>query len=401
MILDLDHTKKYLLGCSFGPDSMALFHMLKKGGYQFSVAHVNYGLRKESNDEMHSLINYCQENNIDIYTHEVNQILKHNIEAKCREIRYKFFATLCRQNNFDFVLVGHHQDDLLETFLLQKARKSLVTYYGLKTENCIDGVYVLRPLLMYKKADLLSYCQKNNIPFAIDSSNLSDVYERNKIRHHVIENMNDIERQKLLVDIHQENLELEKMVNELMTNDIHFCSYLLTLNPKYLAYAIHILAREIKEDAHLSSSCVREIKNVLLSEKPNIEMKVNSNLFFIKSYNQCNFRLKLQDITYSYFLDKPGIIDNKYFYLDFRHSSKDRNINLDDYPLTVRNIKRGDSTMIKDYRVLVRRLFIDWKMPIELRKRWPVILNKNGTIVYVPRYQKDFVKTKNINFYVK
>jgi len=401
MNLNLNHNKKYLLGCSFGPDSMALLHMLKEEGYEFSVAHVNYGLRKEADDEMQALINYCRDNNIPLFTTKINDIPQTNIEAKCREIRYRYFASLCHQNHFDCVVIGHHKDDLLETFLLQKRRKSLVNFYGLKKETFIFDVCVLRPLLQYKKSDLLSYCQKNNIPFAIDSSNLTDQYERNKIRHHVVETMSEIDRQKLLGDINQANQELIEMNRELQNNDTNSCQYLLGLNMRFLAYALHVLARQVKKDAHLSFACVKEIRNVLLSDKPNISMKVNSNLSFIKSYNQCYFSSKDQEYDYLFVIEKPDLLDNEYFFLDFRSHSSDRNISLGDYPLTIRNAERKDAIMIKNYRVLVRRLFIDWKMPIELRKRWPVILNKDGTIVYVPRYQKNFIKPKNINFYVK
>ncbi|MFA7032169.1 MAG: tRNA lysidine(34) synthetase TilS [Bacilli bacterium] len=401
MNLNLDHNKKYLLGCSFGPDSMALLHMLKEEGYNFSVAHVNYQLRKEANDEMQSLIAYCQENNIPIFVTEINYDIQTNIEARCREIRYKYFASLCQQNNFDYVVVGHHQDDLLETFLLQKRRKNLVNYYGIKKKSYIFGVCVLRPLLEYTKADLLIYCQKNNIPFAIDSSNLTDQYERNKIRHNKVEMMNKTDRQKLLADINRENQELVEMYLQFQKNDIHSCQYLRELNIKFFAYALHVSARQIKEDAHISLSCVKEIRNALYSDKPNIIMKVNSSLFFVKSYDRCNFTSENQDINYLFTLDKPDFLDNEYFYLDFRSLSSNRNINIDDYPLTIRNARHGDITKIKNYCVSVRRLFIDWKMPIELRKRWPVIINKDGLIVYVPRYQKNFVKSKNINFYVK
>ena len=56
-MLNLDKNKKYLLACSFGPDSMALFDMLLKEGYKFAVAHVNYRLRSEADDEEISLRN--------------------------------------------------------------------------------------------------------------------------------------------------------------------------------------------------------------------------------------------------------------------------------------------------------------------------------------------------------
>ena len=67
----------------------------------------------------------------------------------------------------------------------------------------------------------------------------------------------------------------------------------------------------------------------------------------------------------------------------------------------VKPVDKKDVVMINDYSCEVRRLFIDWKVPVPLRKRWPVIIDKKGTVIYVPRYQKDFKKENNCNFYVK
>ena len=72
-----------------------------------------------------------------------------------------------------------------------------------------------------------------------------------------------------------------------------------------------------------------------------------------------------------------------------------------DYPLTVRNATAKDTIMISGHPVEVRRLFIDWKMPMTMRKYWPVIINKKGEIIYIPRYQKDFQKEDSPCFYVK
>ena len=57
--------------------------------------------------------------------------------------------------------------------------------------------------------------------------------------------------------------------------------------------------------------------------------------------------------------------------------------------------------MINGYEVKAKRAFIDWKMPLFVRKQWPVILNKENKIIYVPRYQKGYKRDKKSNFYVK
>ena len=132
-MLNLEKNKHYLLACSFGPDSMALFDMLLKEGYKFSVAHVNYHLREEADEEESKLRDFCFDHNIGIYVKDVDEGLGHsNLEKKCRDIRYNFFINIVKENHFDALLVAHQEDDLIETYIMQKRRKNLVNYFGIK-----------------------------------------------------------------------------------------------------------------------------------------------------------------------------------------------------------------------------------------------------------------------------
>ena len=124
------------------------------------------------------------------------------------------------------------------------------------------------------------------------------------------------------------------------------------------------------------------------------------NLVFRKSYGEVYFT-RLINYKYQYIIDKPTIFDCDQFYLDFTGDTSNRNVSLDDYPLTIRTYNPGDKYMIKNYLVSVRRLFIDWKMPLSKRETWPLIVNKDGKIIYIPRYRDDFKVTDDLNFYVK
>ena len=81
-MLNLDHKKRYILACSYGPDSMALFSLLLKEGYDFDVAHVNYHLREESNAETEGLQQYCEKNKRKLFVLDVKENISRNIEAK-------------------------------------------------------------------------------------------------------------------------------------------------------------------------------------------------------------------------------------------------------------------------------------------------------------------------------
>lgn len=401
-MLNLNKDKTYLLACSYGPDSMALFQMLLDEGYHFYVAHVNYHLRQESILETEGLINYCKKHNIQIFIKDVKESIEHNIEEKCREIRYQFFAEIKNEHQeISAVLVAHHQDDLLETYLLQKQRKILPNYYGLKQETEIYGVKIIRPLLNYKKVDLEAFCRENDVPYGLDATNFLDVYARNKIRHHIIEKMDDNQRKQLLNEIENANKNLEKeyeqvdKLNNLSNDEI------LKLSNNLFRLYLTKMAKEVQPDFEVSAKAASSIKKILLSDKPNVSAPISKDLNFYKEYETCFFDYEQRLKDFIYILEIPSKLDTPYFTLDFTGDISNRNIHNEDYPLVIRTAKNDDIVTISGYKVKARRLFIDWKMPLSLRKRWPIILNKDNEVIYIPRYQKDFVPDKSCNFYVK
>ena len=400
-MLNLEKNRHYLLACSFGPDSMALFDMLLKEGYKFSVAHVNYHLRKESNDEEAKLRDYCFDHNIGIYVRDVNEILgDSNLEMKCREIRYSFFINVMKENKFDALLVAHQEDDLIETYLMQKRRKNLVNYFGIKEISYFSDIEIIRPLLRYRKEELLMYCRMFNVPYAIDKTNLEDHFLRNQIRHSVVEKLSPIERKDILSEIDQANEKLSQIfITISKINDNKVETY-LRLNETEFLYALVALGRKLKPDFIISKKQGDELRKILLSNKPNIALNVDG-LCFYKEYDVLGFRAFDEALDYFYDLTEPGILDTPYFYLDFTVDSSNRNVKEDDYPLVIRNAQKEDEYEISGYKKELRRLFIDWKMPESIRNRWPIIVNKDGIIVYVPRYQKDFVPDEKCNFFVK
>ena len=144
--INLDKNKRYLLACSYGPDSMALFDLLIKNKYNFEVAHVNYGLRVEAADETSKLTQYCEKKNVKLHIYKAEEEITRNIEEKCREIRYDFFQKIIEKHRLDALLVAHNQDDNIETFFLQKNRHNIVEKYGLEETTFIKNYTVIRPL---------------------------------------------------------------------------------------------------------------------------------------------------------------------------------------------------------------------------------------------------------------
>ena len=399
-MINLDSNKKYLLACSFGPDSMALFDMLEKSRINFSVVHVNYNLRPESSKETRDLLAYCKSKNIEIFIEENDVKIKKNVEEKCREIRYEFFKEIYHKCGFDALLIAHNQDDHIETYLMQQKRKNLVLFYGISCKTSLFSMNVIRPLLGFKKSSLQSYCDENLVPYCIDLSNLGDDYLRNQIRHNIVEKLNDNERNEILKEIDDKNSHLKSVLNKVAAFNSCNVLDLLKVEDEVFPYLLNKLARNVNDDIEISSRLCNEIKKALLSDKPNVVVKLKKDFAFLKEYESFKFDY-LEPVSYEFVVNLGDVIDNEYLFFDTNLNLEKRNLSKKDFPLTISNPKNGDEVRIKHYKVQIRRLFIDWKMPLSLRERWPIIRNNKNEIVYVPRYQKDFKKENSNEFFVK
>ena len=246
----------------------------------------------------------------------------------------------------------------------------------------------------------MDYCVNNKIPFAIDASNEDTTFLRNKYRHNIVKKMTLEERQEVIKEILCRNDELKELFDRFGTLDLHDVEILKTLTVKEFAYALNKMVKELDESISISLGQAREIRRILDISSGNISVPIRLNLVFRKSYNQVEF-VKLVNVKYQYKIDKPTIFDCEQFYLNFTGDTSNRNVTLEDYPLTIRTYHPGDKYMVKNYLVPVRRLFIDWKMPLTKRETWPIIVNKDGKIIYIPRYRPDFIISDELNFYVK
>ena len=401
-LYNLNKDKKYLLACSFGPDSMALFHLLVSEGFYFDCAIVNYHLREESNSEVEELIKYAKKFSIHVYVLDVKEKILKNIESKCREIRYLYFSDLVKENGYEAVLVAHNQDDLIETYLLQKERQNCPIYYGISELTEIKGVRIHRPLLDFSKVQLLDICDINNVPYSIDKTNFDLSIKRNRIRHQFVANLSKENRVEILNEIAYKNKELSLLISKLKKANLKSIKYILSLDENSQQYALNNLAGQLSDYCFLSKQNVGQVIKVLSSNKPNGQFKIKEGLFVVKEYDCFDLSdSKLEPVQYSFVVNSPSKFETEFFYLDFSKDASNRNVHSSDYPLTVRNAKSSDEYVINGYKVSVRRLFIDWKIPYRKRLIWPVIINKDGKCIYIPRYQKDFVPDSNCNFYVK
>lgn len=176
-----------LVGCSGGPDSVALLHVLlalrSKLCLRLGVAHVNYGIRGIDANADESLVReLCDAYDIPVYTYHPRRVRGTN-EGALRDIRYAFFRKLLRQERFDVISVAHTQDDQAETVLIRLLRGAGPE--GLSSMRPVQNS-VIRPLLDITKTELLDFLLKESIPFRVDSTNHDTAILRNRIRHELI-----------------------------------------------------------------------------------------------------------------------------------------------------------------------------------------------------------------------
>ena len=186
---------KLIIAVSGGVDSIVLFHLCLKLKLNFFVAHCNFKLREKESDLDEKFVkDLAIKHNIKFYTKSFNtKKLSNNdnksIQMVARELRYSWFEELSKELNVKHILTAHHLDDSLETFLINLSRRSGIDgLLGIPKVN--DTVF--RPLLIFKKDEILSYAKENKITWREDSSNKKREYLRNQIRLEVIPKLKEI-----------------------------------------------------------------------------------------------------------------------------------------------------------------------------------------------------------------
>ena len=185
----IDQEQKVLVALSGGADSVALLRVLLHLGFDCIAAHCNFHLRgEESNRDERFVRLLCEELGVELHvihfrTEEYARNHNLSIEMAARELRYDWFETLRRELGADVVAVAHHLDDSVETFLLNLSRGTGIN--GLKGISSRNGA-VVRPLLEVTRDEILDYLRFLHQEYVTDSTNLANVYMRNKIRLDII-----------------------------------------------------------------------------------------------------------------------------------------------------------------------------------------------------------------------
>ena len=189
---------RILVACSGGPDSMALLHLLqdianhRHTKYELGVAIVDHSIRPESKDEVLWLRNQVESLGLPFYTAtfdvpRLSKDQKLSAETVGRQVRYQWLNEISQSERYDYIAVAHHKDDQAESILAHLIRGTgLNGLTGMAVVSYDYTVPVIRPLLDITKAELLAYLSSKGLSYCIDSTNDDISYQRNRIRHRII-----------------------------------------------------------------------------------------------------------------------------------------------------------------------------------------------------------------------
>lgn len=405
-----DQEANYLDAVSYGPDSMALLDMIQKKGIKPIVCFVQYHTGQESLDDEDKLRGYCKERGLVLEVCDTAS-LPHDpsddYHIWSREVRYDFFEAIYKKYNAAALFVAHQQDDLIETYLLQKKSGISVDRYGLSKISEYRGMIVVRPLLSYSKEDLAEYDAENAVPYSNDVMDREDKLFRHKIRGEVISKMNEVERGQILDEIAAANSEKLSFIEHIehgmqKDQDLEIRAIMALSDDEFAETLIHFVNNS-QVRVTLRPAQIKEIRKMCLDPEANLSIKLKDRFYLVKEYDTLSIMTDPDDLPYTYTLEKPGKLSTEDFDLDFSMGAEDRNIHLEDYPLTIRTAIPSDQYNYGGYLVSVRKMYKEAGMPTHLLSIWPVFVNKDGKIIYVPRYKKDFSEEHSsvLNIHVK
>ncbi len=231
---------QYVVAVSGGVDSMVLLDLLsKQADLQLTVAHFDHGIREESSEDRLLVQKAAQRYGLPFVYNRV-ELGPGTSEAVARKARYEFLHTVRVAARARAIVTAHHQDDMLETAIINMLRGT--GRRGLSSLKSRDRV--IRPLLMYTKAEITSYAHRQGILWHEDSTNQDETYLRNYVRRQILAKFTVAQRQQLLVHLNTAS-ELNQELEVLLANNLHIQPAPHQLDRQWFIQLPHQVAKEI------------------------------------------------------------------------------------------------------------------------------------------------------------
>ena len=413
--LNIKYGDSLVVAVSGGPDSMALLNILLKLkralDLELICVHVNHNTgRRGQKTEQKFVEKYCRNNNTIFETMTIEDYGDDNFHSEAHTKRYNFFDEIVKKYHAKYLFTAHHGDDLIETILMRIVRGStLKGYSGFSKIVSAKGYKIVRPLINVTKDEILEYCEKNKIQYFNDSSNKKDVYTRNRFRKYIVPALKKEEK-----NVHQKFykfskvlLEYSNFIDTLVNAKIKEIYPDKVLNIDKFKKEEHIIQMKIiytmleqfyQDDLMLITDRHAEILYELIySKKANVVMHLPNNIQAKKTYNNLvliekPMTSKEYEIELIKYVNLPNgknieVVDESNDTSNFICRLDSDEVKL---PLHIRSRKVGDKMSVKGMtgRKKINDIFIDSKIIPEERDVWPVVVDSDENIVWLPGLKK-------------
>lgn len=425
---------KIAIALSGGVDSIVLFHLLvteyKDSYKQLVVFHINHGLREESYEEAEFVEKFVKDFDVKFYKEELNmsdlERDSHTSEEMlARELRYQAFNKMAKLEGVTKLLTAHHKNDQVENILMRLLTgRSIDHSLAICEEIEMAGLTIYRPLLNSLKAELEEYAKEKNLHYYVDATNFDTDYTRNNIRHNIVPLLNDINSGSFdnlinFANYYQNiNNNLKKAIlsnkdNYIFSRDEDKISLVkdkfLELNEEEMYFLLKDLITDELGVFDIKQKAIFDVISSLKKNSGNKSYDLKNNLKIISQYET----LYIHKIEKKCYNDKIEIIIDKIcensvyeFYQNkfiISTDAKDSEIgfNKSELPLLVTIKKEGDRVRRGEINKKLSRIFIDEKVPKELRDTLPVIRNNKGEVLGVLGIGTKVNKNKIYDYYIK
>jgi tRNA(Ile)-lysidine synthase len=424
----LSTVRTAVIGVSGGPDSLALLHFLWKRSSLYNIciiaASFDHQLRgDESARELAFVQRFCEERAItfeggqgDVASFQKKHHL--SLQTAARSCRYAFFEKVMKKYNADALALAHHGDDQVETMLMRMTRGSEgFSSAGIPVRRPFAGGEIIRPFLGITKDQIEHYCKVEKLFPVYDPSNESEKYVRNRFRKNILpflkqENPNVHERFQYLSETISEDeayilelakIELEKVLIRQTEGKIElsvsaFNKMPIPLQKRGITLILNYLYKF--NPSSLSSVHKENFLGLLGSEHPSGSLHFPSGLVISRTYDRCLLSFEPikseEESAFDYSLKLPGCVELPNGLLTAEITDREPallrgkdvfvfSMNDVSLPLRVRSRRPGDRMAIAGVGSRkLKDIFIDAKVPQEERKVWPVVVDANGNIIWLP-----------------
>ncbi len=404
--------KTILAAVSGGKDSVLLAHLLKSSGFNFAIAHCNFLLRgAEAKLDQDFTANLAHQLQVPFFLTEFNTANyaaeNHiSIQMAARKLRYEWFEKICAEENFDVIALAHHQNDSVETILLNLTRGTgIAGMHGILPKN---GKLV-RPMLFLSRENIDAICVEEKLAFVEDSSNTSVKYARNKIRLEVVPKLKELNPK--LEKTFDQNLEHFRQLEQLLEQDLQVLRHTVFINLKTETRIKIEEIRKLNPQKLLLFGLLREFNfseqvlgDLLLSLKkhPGKVFKSSSHQIILDRTEIIIQPKKTLVKEVLLILENQNEIHFQGFKLKVLHDGSPLIVKENPmatsvdaakliYPLTIRNWQTGDYffPLGMQNRQKLSDFFVHQKVPLNQKSNVTVLVNGNQEIIWIGGFRLD------------